>query len=86
MPDEFNYKEMSKEVRAVIREELQPITDRVDGHNRTLYGATGSNGLVGDVTRIKTTGKVIAGIAGFAGLIWGALAALGRWIRDGIAG
>ena len=32
---------------------LAPITKTLDGHQKTLYGKTGSNGLTGSVTVLK---------------------------------
>ena len=50
---------------------LAPMTEDINGHQVTLYGKEGRNGLVGDVNDMKNSGRNLKWLAGtglFAGV------------------
>ncbi len=51
------------DIKDHISDKLDPITEDINGHQITLYGKEGRNGLVGDVNNIKNSGKIFKWIA-----------------------
>jgi len=66
-----------KSIKEHISDKLDPISENLQGHSATLYGKDGRNGLVGDVTTIKTTGLAFKWIAGS-----GFFAGISKWIHE----
>jgi hypothetical protein len=70
---------MKNDIKDHIDIKLEPITDDINGHQITLYGKEGRNGLVGDVNDIKSSGRWVKWLAG-GGLFTGASGWLNKLI------
>ena len=46
--DDFGDKLISR-----VEDKLEPIKKTLEGHHTTLYGRTGTNGIVGEFNRVK---------------------------------
>jgi hypothetical protein len=65
------------DIKGHISDKLKPIEEKVNGHNATLYGKEGRNGVVGDLNQMKGSGKVMKWFAGIGGLsgLWATIKA-----------
>jgi len=61
-------------IKEYIGSKLDPVADRVNGHQVTLYGPTGRNGLVGDARDMKTGVGIFKWLAST-----GLVLAIGKW-------
>ncbi len=71
MSDKSSIENDITEIKVTVREiavNQKQLCEDIKSHARTLYGAEGRNGLVGDVRDIRTTAGVLKWISG-TGLI-----------------
>lgn len=72
--------------RQIIREEVEPIRAMLQGHDQTLFGPKGQNGLYGDfnsmkkeVAQLKTMSRVATALGSLGFGV--AMTALGAWFK-----
>jgi len=60
----------TQQVKTHIDDRLAPLIKVAESHGKTLYGMDGRNGIVGDVSDLRTTGRILKWLLGLSGISW----------------